>query len=51
MKNRNKTYNNSNKTELKIFSNVRVQHLYSRGKPRGITLNIIQLRSSLVSFL
>ena len=35
MENRNKNYNNSNKTKLKIFSNVRWQWLYNRAKPRG----------------
>ena len=40
MKNRNKNYNNSNKTKLKIFSIIRGQYLYSRAGPRGITLNI-----------
>ena len=50
MKNRNKNYNNSDETELKIFPNVRGQYLYRRAKPRGITLNIIQQRSSLNSF-
>ena len=43
MKNRNKNnYSNSNKTELEIFSDVRGQYLYSRAKPRGTTLCIIQ---------
>ena len=41
MKNRNKNYNNSNKTKLNIFFKVRGQYLYSRAKPRGITLYII----------
>ena len=38
----NKIYNNNNKTKLKILSIVRGQYLYSRAKPRGITLNIMQ---------
>ena len=43
MTNRNENhYNKSNKTELKIFANVRGQYLHSRAKPRGITFNIIQ---------
>ena len=50
-KKRNKTnYNSSNKTELKIFSNVRRQYLYNRVKPRGLTLCIIQYGTGLVSF-
>ena len=47
MKNRNKNnYNKSSKTELKIFSYVRGKYLYSRAKSGGITLNIIQSRTS-----
>ena len=43
MKNRNKhNYNKSNKTEIKILSSVKGQYLYSRAKPRVITLCIIQ---------
>ena len=38
----NKNHNSNNKTNLKIFSNVRGQYLYSRAKPRGITLNKMQ---------
>ena len=38
----NKNDNNSNKTLLKILFNVREQYLYSRAKPRSITLNIMQ---------
>ena len=38
----NKNYNNNNKTKLKTFTNVRRQYLYSRAKPRGITLNTVQ---------
>ena len=38
----NKNYNNNNKTKLKMFSNVRGQHLCSRAKLRVITLNIMQ---------
>ena len=38
----NKNHNSNNKTKLKIFSNVRGQYLYSRAKPRGITLNKMQ---------
>ena len=38
----NKNYSSNNKIKLKIFSNVRGQYLYSRTKPRGITLNIMQ---------
>ena len=42
MTNRNKNnYNKSNRIELKILYNARGQYLYSKGKPRGITLNII----------
>ena len=37
MKNRN-NYSNSDKTELKILFNLRGQYLYTRAKPRGITL-------------
>ena len=37
-----KNYNSNNKTKLKIFSNVRGQYPYSRTKPRGIALNIMQ---------
>ena len=35
-------FNNSNKTELKILSNIRGQYLQSGTKPKGITLCIIQ---------
>ena len=38
----NKNCNNSNKTKLKILSNVREKYLYSRAKPRGITINVMQ---------
>ena len=38
----NKNYNSNNKTKLKILSNVRGPYMHSRGKPRGITLNIMQ---------
>ena len=51
MKNRYKNYNSSNKTKLKIFSNVRGQYLCRRAKPRGITLNIMQERTSLVTVI
>ena len=34
----NNNYNN-NKTKPKIFSNVRGQYMFTRAKPRGITLN------------
>ena len=43
-------YNKSDKPELKIFSNFRGSYLYGTAKPRDITLNIIQQRTSLVSF-
>ena len=39
MKNGNKNNYSSRKTNLKIFSNVRLQYLYHRAKPRSITLN------------
>ena len=42
-KDRNKNnYNSSNQKQSKIFFNVRGAYMYSRAKPRGITLNIIQ---------
>ena len=42
-KNRNTNkYNNSNKTELKISSDVRGQYLYSSAKPRGFTICVVQ---------
>ena len=31
-------YNNSSKTELEVFSNVRCQYIYERAKPRGICI-------------
>ena len=42
----NKNYNNSNKTKLEILFNIRRQYLYSRIKPKDISLNIMQLRTS-----
>ena len=39
---KNKKYNNNNKTNIKIFYDVREQNLYRRGKDRGITLSIMQ---------
>ena len=51
MKNRNKNnYNKSNKTELKIFSNVRGQYQYNRAKRGGISLCIMQYRQDWFSF-
>ena len=39
---KNKSYSSSNKTVFKILSDVKGQYLYSRAKPRGVNLNIMQ---------
>ena len=39
------------KNNVKIFFKVRGQYLYSRAKPRGITLNIKEYVSFFFSFL
>ena len=44
----NKNYNNSNKTNLEILFNIRRQYLYSRTKPKDISLDIMQLRTSFI---
>ena len=40
IKNRTKNYSKSKKAKLRIFSNGRGQYLYTRAKPRGISLNL-----------